>query len=199
LYIWAIGILASGQSSTMTGTYAGQFAMEGFLNLKWSRWRRILMTRSIAICPTLVIAVFSGIDNLTGMNDVLNVVMSLQLPFALIPVLTFTSMGSLMQDFQNGILNKIVCGTLAVAVIAINMFFVFTYLPELPKNWALYIFLGIILVLYLVYIAYLASICLVALGVPYADRIPWVKKSTPYGLESRYVAGSEGVDMTITK
>ncbi|XP_071966255.1 natural resistance-associated macrophage protein 2-like isoform X2 [Antedon mediterranea] len=199
LYIWAIGILASGQSSTMTGTYAGQFAMEGFLNLKWSRWRRILLTRSIAICPTLIIAVFSGIDNLTGMNDILNVVMSLQLPFALIPVLTFTSMGSLMQDFQNGIVNKVICGILAVVVIAINMFFVFTYIPELPSHWALYTFIGIVLVLYLVYIGYLASICLVALGVPYANRIPWVKSSPPYEIESRFINGNDDIDLAISK
>ena len=44
-YIWAVGILASGQSSTMTGTYSGQFAMEGFLNLKWKRWQRQVHTK----------------------------------------------------------------------------------------------------------------------------------------------------------
>ena len=49
MYIWAIGILAAGQSSTMTGTYAGQFAMEGFLNLQWKRWQRVLLTRLFAI------------------------------------------------------------------------------------------------------------------------------------------------------
>lgn len=49
MYIWAVGILAAGQSSTMTGTYAGQFAMEGFLNLQWARWKRVLVTRVIAI------------------------------------------------------------------------------------------------------------------------------------------------------
>lgn len=43
MYIWAVGILAAGQSSTMTGTYAGQFAMEGFLNLQWARWKRVLL------------------------------------------------------------------------------------------------------------------------------------------------------------
>jgi natural resistance-associated macrophage protein len=55
LYIWAIGILAAGQSSTMTGTYSGQFAMEGFLNLKWARWQRVLVTRLIAIVPTFLV------------------------------------------------------------------------------------------------------------------------------------------------
>ena len=90
-YIWALGILASGQSSTMTGTYSGQFAMEGFLNLQWPRWQRVLVTRLIAMAPTLSIAIFSDIDHLTGMNDILNALMSIQLPFALIPTITFTS------------------------------------------------------------------------------------------------------------
>uniref|UniRef100_A0A8C5H8K1 Natural resistance-associated macrophage protein 2-like n=1 Tax=Gouania willdenowi TaxID=441366 RepID=A0A8C5H8K1_GOUWI len=90
LYIWAIGILAAGQSSTMTGTYSGQFVMEGFLNLRWSRFARVLLTRSIAITPTLLVAIFQDVQHLTGMNDFLNVLQSLQLPFALIPILTFT-------------------------------------------------------------------------------------------------------------
>lgn len=105
LYIWAVGILAAGQSSTMTGTYSGQFVMEvskgpkgnvalsqlaslplfkvvfcpqGFLNLRWSRFARVLLTRSLAITPTLLVAIFQDIHHLTGMNDFLNVLQSLQ-------------------------------------------------------------------------------------------------------------------------
>ncbi|KAE8626741.1 hypothetical protein XENTR_v10006729 [Xenopus tropicalis] len=78
LYIWAVGILAAGQSSTMTGTYSGQFVMEGFLNLKWSRFARVFLTRSIAITPTLLVAIFQDVQHLTGMNDFLNVLQSLQ-------------------------------------------------------------------------------------------------------------------------
>ncbi|XP_011903677.1 PREDICTED: natural resistance-associated macrophage protein 2 isoform X7 [Cercocebus atys] len=103
LYIWAVGILAAGQSSTMTGTYSGQFVMEGFLNLKWSRFARVILTRSIAIIPTLLVAVFQDVEHLTGMNDFLNVLQSLQLPFALIPILTFTSLRPVMSDFANGL------------------------------------------------------------------------------------------------
>ncbi|KAE8626740.1 hypothetical protein XENTR_v10006729 [Xenopus tropicalis] len=102
LYIWAVGILAAGQSSTMTGTYSGQFVMEGFLNLKWSRFARVFLTRSIAITPTLLVAIFQDVQHLTGMNDFLNVLQSLQLPFALIPILTFTSLPSVMSEFANG-------------------------------------------------------------------------------------------------
>lgn len=75
LYVWAVGILAAGQSSTMTGTYAGQFAMEGFLNLKWPRWKRVLVTRTIAIVPTFCAAAFTNIQQVTKLNDYLNAVM----------------------------------------------------------------------------------------------------------------------------
>ncbi|PIO71754.1 metal ion transporter, metal ion transporter family [Teladorsagia circumcincta] len=92
LYVWAVGILAAGQSSTMTGTYAGQFAMEGFVQIKLPQWKRILVTRSLAMAPTLLVTVFSGgIQHITGLNDFLNCVQMVQLPFALIPVLTFVS------------------------------------------------------------------------------------------------------------
>ncbi|XP_036988187.2 natural resistance-associated macrophage protein 1 isoform X2 [Artibeus jamaicensis] len=77
LYIWAVGVLAAGQSSTMTGTYAGQFVMEGFLKLRWSRFARVLLTRSCAILPTVLVAVFRDLRDLSGLNDLLNVLQSL--------------------------------------------------------------------------------------------------------------------------
>ncbi|XP_040496578.1 natural resistance-associated macrophage protein 1 isoform X1 [Ursus maritimus] len=101
LYIWAVGLLAAGQSSTMTGTYAGQFVMEGFLKLRWSRFARVLLTRSCAILPTVLVAVFRDLKDLSGLNDLLNVLQSLLLPFAVLPILTFTSMPALMQEFAN--------------------------------------------------------------------------------------------------
>lgn len=103
LYIWAAGILAAGQSSTMTGTYSGQFAMEGFLHIHISRWKRILITRSIAIAPTILVVIYSkGVSHITGLNDFLNCIQMLQLPFALLPVLTFTADRRVMQDFSIG-------------------------------------------------------------------------------------------------
>ncbi|XP_051839517.1 natural resistance-associated macrophage protein 1 isoform X1 [Antechinus flavipes] len=103
LYIWAVGILAAGQSSTMTGTYAGQFVMEGLLKLRWSRFARVLFTRSCAILPTILVAIFRDVQDLSGLNDLLNVLQSLLLPFAVLPILTFTSMPAIMQEFTNGL------------------------------------------------------------------------------------------------
>ncbi|XP_066432114.1 natural resistance-associated macrophage protein 1 [Eleutherodactylus coqui] len=163
LYIWAVGILAAGQSSTMTGTYAGQFVMEGFLNLKWSRFYRVLFTRSCAIIPTIFVAAFQDVDHLTGMNDLLNVLQSILLPFALLPILTFTSMRPLMHDFTSGIISKTVSILLMVLIIAINLYFVVVYIPTLD-NIALYVVVGVILFFYGLFTLYLIWTCCLAHG-----------------------------------
>merc|ERR1711871_1917678 len=110
-YVWAIGILAAGQSSTMTGTYAGQFVMEGFTGIKWSKWKRTAITRCAAIIPAMIVASSVGSDTsssdptgsaqLSYMNEWLNVVQSVQLPFALLPVLKFTDSREVMGAFRN--------------------------------------------------------------------------------------------------
>ncbi|KAM4046010.1 natural resistance-associated macrophage protein 2 isoform 3-T3 [Anomaloglossus baeobatrachus] len=168
LYIWAVGILAAGQSSTMTGTYSGQFVMEGFLNLKWSRFARVILTRSIAITPTLLVAIFQDVEHLTGMNDFLNVLQSLQLPFALIPVLTFTSLRPVMSDFANGLGWKIAGGVLILIVCSINMYFVVVYVSSLG-HVAFYVGAAILSVAYLCFVGYLTWQCLVALGLKFLE------------------------------
>uniref|UniRef100_G1STQ9 Solute carrier family 11 member 2 n=1 Tax=Oryctolagus cuniculus TaxID=9986 RepID=G1STQ9_RABIT len=168
LYIWAVGILAAGQSSTMTGTYSGQFVMEGFLNLKWSRFARVILTRSIAIIPTLLVSVFQDVEHLTGMNDFLNVLQSLQLPFALIPILTFTSLRPVMNDFANGIGWRIAGGILVLIVCSINMYFVVVYVRELG-HVALYVVAAVVSVAYLGFVFYLGWQCLIALGMSFLD------------------------------
>ncbi|KAG7280490.1 hypothetical protein CRUP_022019 [Coryphaenoides rupestris] len=157
LYIWAIGILAAGQSSTMTGTYSGQFVMEGFLNLRWSRFARVLLTRSIAITPTLLVAIFQDISSLTGMNDFLNVLQSLQLPFALIPILTFTSLASIMNDFVNGLAWKIAGSLIILMVCAINMYFVIVYVTGLASV-TLYVLAALVSIAYLCFVCYLVRL-----------------------------------------
>ena len=86
--IWGVGLMAAGQSSTMTGTYAGQFVMQGFLNLQIPTYMRVLITRSIAIVPAITVAFIGDLDNFGGY---LNILQAIQLPFALIPLLKFTS------------------------------------------------------------------------------------------------------------
>ncbi|KAI4546567.1 hypothetical protein MG293_003122 [Ovis ammon polii] len=182
LYIWAVGILAAGHSSTMTGTYSGQFVMEGFLNLKWSRFARVSLTRSIAIIPALLIAVFQDVEHLTGMNDFLNVLQSLQLPFALIPILTFTSLRPVMSEFANGLVDystsnyadsfdrgwRIAGGIIVLVVCSINMYFVVVYVQGLG-NVALYVVAAVVSVAYLSFVFYLGWQCFIALGMSFLD------------------------------
>lgn len=73
------------------------------MDLKWPRWKRVLLTRTIAILPTFMVAKFLTINDLSGMNDLLNALMSLQLPFALLPVISMTSSTKIMGDFKNGL------------------------------------------------------------------------------------------------
>ncbi|CAL8094331.1 unnamed protein product [Calicophoron daubneyi] len=156
LFIWAVGILAAGQSSTMTGTYAGQFVMEGFLNLRWKRWQRVLLTRSIAILPTLLVTLFRGISDLTGMNDFLNVLMSIQLPFAVIPLLTFTSCKFTMGLFTNSVGTMIVANVLSGTVIGTNLFLAISLVKsKLPHVWGVYLALAVLATAYVSFICYL--------------------------------------------
>jgi len=166
MYIWAVGVLAAGQSSTMTGTYAGQFAMEGFLNLQWAKWQRVLFTRTIAILPTFLIAFYEEIQNLTGMNDLLNCLMSLMLPFAVIPTITFTSNYKIMgKDFVNGLISRVFAISLSCLVIAINSYFVISYVIRLGyTNPFFIIFVVCFGLLYLLFCFYLTVDMIISMG-----------------------------------
>ncbi|XP_075145215.1 solute carrier family member malvolio isoform X2 [Haematobia irritans] len=176
MYIWGVGILAAGQSSTMTGTYAGQFSMEGFLNLQWPRWRRVLFTRLIAIIPTFFLAFFSRMEDLTNMNDILNAVMSLQLPFAAIPTIAFTSCTAIMGEFVNGIGNKIVSILLTILVIAVNLYFVVTQVEALSIEGGVLVVVCLFSVLYLLFNLYLVIHMIACMGNKRFINSPWVQK-----------------------
>ncbi|XP_077994125.1 metal transporter nramp1 homolog isoform X2 [Glandiceps talaboti] len=163
--VWGIGILAAGQSSTMTGTYAGQFVMEGFIQLRWSKWKRVLLTRSIAMVPTVLIALLAT-SQLDPLNEWLNILQSVQLPFALLPILHFTSSQRIMGDFKNGRIMKTVVWLLAVVVMAINIFLV---ILEVPHGWYYLLPVSVIGVIYCSFVLYLA------IGVKWTHQIKmWI-------------------------
>ncbi|XP_030373786.1 protein Malvolio isoform X2 [Scaptodrosophila lebanonensis] len=176
MYIWGVGILAAGQSSTMTGTYAGQFSMEGFLNLQWPRWRRVLVTRLIAIVPTFCLALFTKMEDLTNMNDILNAVMSLQLPFAAIPTIAFTSCTAIMGEFVNGLGNKIVSILLTVVVIAVNLYFVVVQVEQFSITGGLLALVCIFAILYLLFNLYLVIHMAACMGNQRLMNSRWVQR-----------------------
>ncbi|XP_015116733.1 protein Malvolio isoform X3 [Diachasma alloeum] len=191
MYIWAIGILAAGQSSTMTGTYTGQFAMEGFLNLQWARWKRVFFTRTIAIVPTFFVAFYADMGDLGGMNEVLNAIMTLQLPFATLPTLAFTSSEQIMGKFKNGIFNKVVATLLSAAVIAINIFFVTQTVNEKLSNpnWAVIFGIIIYAVIYLGFCLYFVIHMAIAMGAEFLTRNRFIAK---------YVGGPTEMSFALT-
>jgi len=131
-YIWGVGVLASGQASTMTGTYAGQFVMQGFLQLKVAPWKRTMMTRLVALGPAVIVALGTAHDPVISdtLNEWLNVLQSIQLPFALLPVLILTSSALVMEQFVNTPATNFIgwCG--AALVFAANLYLVIDFCWE---------------------------------------------------------------------
>nr|CAD1817796.1 unnamed protein product [Ananas comosus var. bracteatus] len=113
--VYAIALLASGQSSTITGTYAGQFIMQGFLDLKMKKWLRNLMTRCIAITPSLIVSLIGGSSGAGRLIIIASMILSFELPFALIPLLKFSSSRTKMGPHKNSIYDLPV-GSLVCAV-----------------------------------------------------------------------------------
>ncbi|XXQ35639.1 Natural resistance-associated macrophage protein [Plasmodiophora brassicae] len=126
--IFAIALLASGQSSTMTGTYAGQFVMEGFLDLKIEKWARALLTRSVAIVPSLIAALVAGEHGADRLIILSQVALSVLLPFSLIPLFKVTSSHERMGEFANGRTVKVVVIALGAGVTLANLALVFAEL-----------------------------------------------------------------------
>jgi len=154
-YIWAVGLLAAGQSSTMTGTYAGQFVMEGFLQLKIARWKRLLITRSVAIVPAVVVAIIAH-NNLDSLDEWLNVLQSVQLPFALLPVLYFTSDEKIMGVFTNSLWVRAAVSILSMFVIGVNVYFVIDFvLSNLPSTAVTYTLVSLFGFIYSSFLVYL--------------------------------------------
>lgn len=159
----------------MTGCYSGQFAMEGFLNLYWKRWKRVLLTRSIAILPTLFLTIFADLNQLTQLNDGLNALMTLQLPFALLPTLTFSSSAKVMGRFRNDMVNRVLATLLSVLVIGINLYFVYTFAERtFAFTWLSVILLVMFTVYYMMFILYLVGCYLYVLGFHWVARLPLV-------------------------
>ena len=120
---FSIALLASGQSSTITGTLAGQIVMEGFLRIKVVPWLRRLITRSIAIIPALILITIYGGQGTIGLVTLSQVVLSMQLSFAIFPLMMFTSNKNLMGEFVNPLWLRIVGYGVCVLIAGANIYF----------------------------------------------------------------------------
>jgi manganese transport protein len=119
--IFGLALLASGQSSTLTATLAGQIVMEGFVQVRLPPWMRRLVTRLVAMVPAIVAVLWFG-EQSTGQLLVLSqVVLSLQLSFAVVPLVMFTSDRRLMGDFVNPVWLKVVAWGVAIVIMGLNI------------------------------------------------------------------------------
>jgi manganese transport protein len=118
--LFSIALLASGQSSTLTGTFAGQIVMEGFLNLRMRPWLRRLATRSLAIIPAVICVSMYGAQGTLSLLLLSQVIISMQLPFAVIPLIRFTNDPARMGEFANRLWVKILAWGAAGIILGLN-------------------------------------------------------------------------------
>jgi len=119
--LFGVALLASGQSSTLTGTMAGQIVMEGFLNIRIRPWLRRLVTRALAIIPAFIVIWLAGSRGTFQLLLLSQVVLSLQLPFAIIPLLQFTNDPRRMGEFASGGKIRAIGWATAVVVLGLNV------------------------------------------------------------------------------
>jgi manganese transport protein len=119
--VFALALLASGQNSTLTGTLAGQIVMEGFLDLRLRPWLRRLITRAIAIVPAAIVAILYGESGTAKLLVLSQVILSLQLSFAVFPLVQFTSDKVKMGAFVNSTPLKIAAYTVATVIASLNV------------------------------------------------------------------------------
>lgn len=126
--LFAVALLCSGQSSTLTGTLAGQIVMEGFLNFRMRPWLRRLITRAVAVAPAAATIVIAGEDATLKLLILSQVILSLQLPFAVIPLIHFTSDRGKMGAFTNRAWVKTASWLAAMIIVALNLWLAWTAL-----------------------------------------------------------------------
>jgi len=129
--LFAVALLASGQNSTITGTLAGQIVMEGFLNLRLPAWLRRLITRLIAIIPAVIVTALYGEKGTGALLILSQVILSLQLSFAVVPLVLFTSQRGKMGEFVNSRGLAALSWIVAIAIIGLNAWLLFGVF----RNW----------------------------------------------------------------
>jgi len=120
--VFAVALLASGQASTLTGTLAGQVVMEGFLDLRMRPWMRRLLTRSVAIVPAVVVAAMFGERGVGKLLILSQVILSLQLSFAVVPLVRFTGDARRMGRFANARWLQAMAWFVTAVIVSLNAY-----------------------------------------------------------------------------
>jgi len=166
---FAVALLAAGQSSTLTGTIAGQVVMEGFLNLRMVPWLRRLVTRLLALGPAVIVIAWAGNQGIYRLLVLSQVILSLQLPFAVVPLIQLTSDKTKMGPFANSWPVKAVAWLVASVLLALNGKLVFDELHEWLGTGPAWQWLVAVPV-----VAALAGLLV------YLIVVPWIRRQQPW-------------------
>jgi manganese transport protein len=123
--LFAVALLASGQNSTLTGTLAGQIVMEGFLHIRLKPWLRRLITRLIAIIPALIVTIILGARGTASLLVLSQVILSMQLSFAVFPMIIFTNDKIKMGAFANGEIMKYTAWIIGIIILLLNLYLLY--------------------------------------------------------------------------
>jgi manganese transport protein len=177
--LFAIALICAGQSSTITGTLAGQIVMEGYLNLRISPWIRRLLTRLLAIAPALFTIFYFGENKLGELLVLSQVILSMQLGFAVIPLIHFTSSKKLMGDFAIGTWIKIAAWLTAAVIVSLNIKLI---IDEVTSLFSIlgdeYIAVKLLIFVVLIFVTVLL---LYIIFEPIIERNRKIKNSIPHG------------------
>lgn len=128
--LFAVALLASGINSTVTATLAGQIVMEGFIHLKMAGWLRRVLTRGMAIIPVIVVTYISGGEGMTKLLIFSQVILSMQLPFAVVPLVRFVSNRQIMNEFTLGLPTKVMAWFVTGVIIGLNLYLVIRFIES---------------------------------------------------------------------
>ncbi|KAJ1723628.1 hypothetical protein LPJ53_002068, partial [Coemansia erecta] len=128
-YVYAIGLLAIGQSTTMSGTLSGQYVTEGFWNMPIKPWQRVLVTRAISLVPALIVAVAASV-HMDLLSEIINVIQAVVLSFTIIPLLKLQAHAEIVgPEFVFGKLARIAAAVLTLAIVTLNAYMVVSVIP----------------------------------------------------------------------
>src|SRR5690349_14137386 len=158
--LFAVALIAAGQSSTVTGTLAGQIVMEGYLRLRINPWMRRLMTRMIAIIPAVIVILVNGEENIDDLLILSQVILSLQLGFAIIPLIHFVSDKKTMGSFAIKPIIQVLAWAVAAVLVYLNIKMVMTEAGHFFNSYNNFIWKIIIILAGLLFLGLLLYIIL---------------------------------------
>ncbi|KAJ1775726.1 hypothetical protein LPJ54_003534 [Coemansia sp. RSA 1824] len=154
-YVYAVGLLAIGQSTTMTGTLSGQYVTEGFWNMPVKPWQRVLITRSISLVPALIVALTAA-AHIDLLSEIINVLQAIVLSFTIIPLLKLQDHAEVMgPEFAFGRVARMSAAFLTLAIVTLNAYMAASVIPL--DSPSMYVALCAVVIVYVLVLSYTAA------------------------------------------